>query len=74
MPTPESIFTLSYFNEKPEPFYQLASEILNTGTFEPTPTHYFCKMVNDKGMVLKYMTQNIDNLEEKAGWNRDDIC
>lgn len=41
--------------------------------FDPTPTHYFCKMLHNKGLLHKYMTQNIDNLEERAGWEREDI-
>ena len=73
LPYPEAIFTLDYFIKKPEPFYMLASEILNTKKYKPTPTHHFCKMMYDKGIVLKYLTQNIDNLEEKAGWNRKDM-
>lgn len=52
----------------------LANEILDMDKFDPTPTHYFCKMLHDKGLVRKYLTQNIDNLEERAGWERKDIC
>jgi len=29
LPTPESIFDIAYFNEKPEAFYQLANEFLD---------------------------------------------
>jgi len=45
LPTPESIFTLSFFNETPEAFYQLAGEFLDTKKFNPTPTHYFIKFL-----------------------------
>ena len=34
-----------------------------------TPTHYFVKLLQEKKMLWKYMTQNIDNLEQKAGLN-----
>ena len=35
--------------------------------YEATPTHYFIKMLADKKLLWKNMTQNIDNLEEKTG-------
>jgi NAD-dependent SIR2 family protein deacetylase len=41
--------------------------------FDPTPTHYFLKMLSNKGVVLNYLTQNIDNLEEKAGFNMNKV-
>jgi len=41
--------------------------------YDPTPTHYFVKMLQDKGVMWKNATQNIDNLEEKTGMNMDDV-
>jgi len=40
LPNPESIFTLDFFRENPQPFYTLAKEIY-PGLHCPTPTHYF---------------------------------
>lgn len=45
LPTPESIFTLSYFNENPEAFYKLANDFLDCSKFDPTPTHHFIKLL-----------------------------
>jgi len=45
LPDPQSIFTLEYFKEKPEAFYDLAREFLDNDKFEPTPTHYFIKFL-----------------------------
>jgi NAD-dependent SIR2 family protein deacetylase len=56
LPTPESIFTLSFFNEKPEAFYNLANEFLDTSKFDPTPTHYFIKFLQDKGLLQFNLT------------------
>jgi len=42
--------------------------------YDPTPTHYFCKLLEDKGLMHQYLTQNIDNLEEKAGFDLKKIC
>lgn len=68
LPRPEAIFTLDYFIEKPEPFYKFAQNFDLT-KHEPTPTHYFIKMLQEKGLLWRCMTQNIDNLEQKAGMN-----
>ena len=73
MPRPEAIFQLDYFKKSPEAFYQLAKSFLDLDNFDPTPTHYFCKLLANKGWVKKYMTQNIDNLEEKAGFNMEEV-
>jgi NAD-dependent SIR2 family protein deacetylase len=51
LPYAEAIFTLDYFNEKPEPFYKLASSFLSLDKFDATPTHHFCKMLRDKGIL-----------------------
>ena len=68
LPTPEAIFSLDYFRTSPEAFYQLAQTFLDLDNYDPTPTHHFCHLLHSKGLVLKYMTQNIDNLESKTGF------
>ena len=67
LPSPEAIFRLSYFQQHPEAFNDLASTFIDLDQYQPTPTHYFCKMLIDRRVVLQYLTQNIDNLEAKAG-------
>jgi NAD-dependent deacetylase sirtuin 2 len=42
--------------------------------FDATPTHYFIKMLHDKGILLKNITQNIDNLEDKTGIDMGMVC
>jgi NAD-dependent SIR2 family protein deacetylase len=37
----------------------------------PTITHYFIKLLNDKGILLKHYTQNIDGLENETGLSQD---
>lgn len=66
LPYPEAIFELDYFRENPQPFFKLAKE-LYPGTFKPTPSHYFVKILQDKGLLLRHYTQNIDTLERLAG-------
>lgn len=73
LPYPEAIFTIDFFKEQPEAFYTLAMEFLDLTKFKPTPTHYFFKLLQDKGLLFQYLTQNIDNLEEKAGFDMSKV-
>ena len=73
LPTPESMFNLAFFKKKPEPFYKLASDFLSVDKYQPTVTHHFIKMLHDRGIVKRYLTQNIDNLEAKVGFSPDDV-
>jgi len=65
LPRPEAIFDKRYFIKKPQAFYQLADEFLDTSKYEPTLTHHFVKLLQDKDVLQMYFTQNIDNLESK---------
>lgn len=51
LPTPESLFTLTYFLENPEPFYKFCALNFDLDKYEPTPTHYFIKMINELGIL-----------------------
>lgn len=66
LPYPEAIFELDYFRKSPQAFFQLAKE-LYPGTFKPTPAHYFVKLLEDKGLLVRHYTQNIDTLDSIAG-------
>lgn len=44
----------------------LAKE-LYPGSFKPTICHYFIRLLEEKGMLLRHYTQNIDTLERVAG-------
>lgn len=41
--------------------------------FKPAVTHKFIKKINDEGMLLKNVTQNIDGLELTAGLPLDKL-
>ena len=73
LPYPEAIFEMDYFKKQPEAFYKLAESFLSLDKFDATPTHHFCKMLHDKKMVSHYLTQNIDNLESKAGFKPENL-
>lgn len=72
LPYPEAIFDISFFRQRPEPFYALAHKIF-PGNYRPTISHSFIALMQSKGLVLKVFTQNIDCLERTAGVATDKI-
>lgn len=66
LPYPEAIFELDFFKSNPKPFFDLASELW-PGSFTPTPSHRFMKVLQDMKVLLRVFTQNIDGLERIAG-------
>ncbi|XP_049637136.1 NAD-dependent protein deacetylase sirtuin-3, mitochondrial isoform X3 [Suncus etruscus] len=66
IPYPEAIFELNFFFHNPKPFFALAKE-LYPGNYRPNATHYFFRLLHDKGLLLRLYTQNIDGLERVAG-------
>ena len=72
LPYAEAVFDISFFREKPEPFYMLAHE-LYPGKYRPTITHSFVALLHKKGLLHMLFTQNIDCLEREAGVPGDKI-
>jgi NAD-dependent deacetylase sirtuin 2 len=66
LPHPQAVFEIDFFRSNPDPFYMLSKELL-PGTYKPTKTHYFLKLLHDKGLLQRCYTQNIDSLEHLAG-------
>lgn len=63
---PEEVFDIGEFDYNPETFYKLAADIL-PDLKRYSPTHAFIRLLQDKGKLQTNYTQNIDNLEEMAG-------
>ena len=55
LPTPQSVFSLDFFLDNPEPFCKLAKEMF-PGRHRPTPTHAFMRLLQDKGLLLRCYT------------------
>ena len=66
---PQRLFSIQYFRMNPEPFFSFAKELW-PGVFQPSRTHYFIKMLEIQGKLLRNYTQNIDALEQVAGIDR----
>ena len=43
------------------------------GNFHPTPTHFFIRLLHQKGLLRRCFSQNIDSLETLAGLPRDAV-
>ncbi|PSN36517.1 NAD-dependent protein deacetylase sirtuin-2 [Blattella germanica] len=56
LPDPQAIFEIGFFRENPQPFFTLAKE-LYPGSFKPTTCHYFIRLLNEKGLLLRHYTQ-----------------
>jgi NAD-dependent SIR2 family protein deacetylase len=66
LPRPEALFDVDFFQNNPFPFYTMAKELL-PGSHPPTKSHYFLKLLSDKGFLSRVYTQNVDDLELAAG-------
>nr|CDS22604.1 NAD dependent deacetylase sirtuin 3 [Echinococcus granulosus] len=67
LPYPEAIFDINYFKIRPSAFYALAKELYPTGKYRPNIAHYFFRLLNQKRLLRRVYTQNIDGLERVAG-------
>ncbi|PIO74522.1 transcriptional regulator, Sir2 family, partial [Teladorsagia circumcincta] len=66
LPDPQAVFDISFFHENPEPFYALSKELFPEN-LKPTPCHYFVRLLEKKGILRRWFTQNIDSLEYLTG-------
>ena len=73
LPYPEAIFDIEYFRVNPEPFNVWSKEFLPGVNYKPSIGHYFVRVLQDKQLLLRHYTQNIDGLEVIAGVDEDKI-
>ncbi|KAM3625380.1 uncharacterized protein V6R79_011226 [Siganus canaliculatus] len=66
LPYAEAIFEINFFHHNPNPFFALSKE-LYPGNYQPNLSHYFVRLLHEKGQLLRMYTQNIDGLERLAG-------
>ena len=62
IPEPSAIFDITFFVRNPKPFFMLAKE-LYPGKYSPNIVHYFVRLLQEKGLLLRNYTQNIDGLD-----------
>ena len=64
IPYPEAVFDMDYFDRNPRPFFSLAKDLYPSCKYQPNLIHYFLRILNEKGNLLRVYTQNIDGLEK----------
>ena len=64
---PETIISHSFFERKPEEFFEFYKEKMLPLGFEPNVTHRVLARWEGEGKLLAVVTQNIDGLHQKAG-------
>ncbi|OAA62660.1 SIR2-like protein [Niveomyces insectorum RCEF 264] len=69
---PQEVFDIRVFKDDPTIFYSVARDILPS-TDRVTPTHAFIALLQQQGKLLTNYSQNIDNLEAKAGIQPDKL-
>ncbi|KAF0726568.1 hypothetical protein Ae201684_015193 [Aphanomyces euteiches] len=67
LPDPESLFDMDFFRANPKPFFKFATNFFQGKTYEPSLTHRFLRMLQERKQLLRVYSQNIDALEEAAG-------
>ena len=65
--SPETIISHSFFEAKPEYFFNFYREKMMPLGYEPNITHRVLAKWEQEGKLLAVVTQNIDGLHQKAG-------
>lgn len=73
IPYPEAIFDIDYFTTNPKPFFTLAKELMPSMKYKPNKIHYFLRLLQEKQLLQRLYTQNIDGLERMAGISPDKL-
>lgn len=70
---PQEVFDIRVFRDDPSIFYSVARDILPSAEGRFSPTHRFIRLLQDRGKLLTNYSQNIDNLEARAGIDKDKL-
>lgn len=70
---PQEMFDKDFFLHDPSCFFSFAKSIFPSN-FHPSPSHRFIKLLEEKQVLLRNYTQNIDTLEEAAGIEKVLYC
>ncbi len=65
---PEKVFDIDYFLRDPKPFFDFARDFIGLKEkLQPTLTHRFWARLEEQGKIKGVITQNIDDLHQRAG-------
>lgn len=68
--SPEVLLSRTYFNLRPDVFFEYYRENLLVTDVEPNPAHMVLAKLESEGKLSSVITQNIDGLHQKAGSKR----
>jgi NAD-dependent SIR2 family protein deacetylase len=69
------LFDSAFFRLQPKPFFAYAKHVwpgLQTAA-TPTAAHRFVRLLNERGLLLRVLTENVDSLEVLAGVPREKV-
>mmetsp|Transcript_6935 Transcript_6935/g.15806 ORF Transcript_6935/g.15806 Transcript_6935/m.15806 type:complete len:521 (+) Transcript_6935:55-1617(+) len=67
---PEWVASIELFRQNPLPFLELKRGFvqgLHRREWRPTLGHFFIKLLHDKGLLTRVLTQNVDGLHQESG-------
>eukprot|EP01129_Flabellula_baltica_P017467 TRINITY_DN9692_c0_g1_i1.p1 TRINITY_DN9692_c0_g1~~TRINITY_DN9692_c0_g1_i1.p1 ORF type:complete len:311 (+),score=65.05 TRINITY_DN9692_c0_g1_i1:22-954(+) len=71
---PTYVMNVELFKTNPVPFFETSKELILSGlTYHPTTSHWFIKLLEDHGKLLRLYTQNIDGLDFLTGLSKEKI-
>lgn len=73
LPRPELVFSIDYFKNNPAPFFDLSRSLLPS-KLTPTLSHYFIRLLHEKGYLLRCYSQNVDGLESLTSLPKEKLC
>jgi len=73
LPYPEALFSIDYFQTRPEAFYSFAKDFVDLLDAKPVAAHHFIRMFDQEKILHRSYTQNVDGLELLAGVNPDKL-
>ncbi|BES96403.1 NAD-dependent deacetylase [Nesidiocoris tenuis] len=73
LPFKTAIFDGSYFEQNPKPLFRVLRDCFFKTHPKPTKTHFFVKLLEEKGVLRRHYTQNIDGLDRLAGISHDKL-
>ncbi len=73
LPSPQDLFSISFFDKNPKPFFDFMTTSVLSKSYKPTPAHKLVKLLQDKSKLLRLYTQNIDNLDIVAGVREENV-
>ena len=68
--SPETLLSRSFFNLRPDVFFEYYRENLLVTDVQPNPAHLALAQLERQGKLSAVITQNIDGLHQKAGSQR----